>query len=110
MASADGRVAAAERDFLEQRVVAALGLAQDERRRLRAHLLRTLAAPPTPAALRKRASLLPESQRRSAGELLVALAASDGGIAPAEIELLARLFDLLGLERAEAYSQVRRAR
>ena len=106
VASADGRVAAAERDFLERRVVAALGLAEDERRRLRAHLLRTLAAPPTPAALRKRASLLPEGQRRSAGELLVALAASDGGIAPAEIELLARLFDLLGLERPEAYSQV----
>jgi tellurite resistance protein len=106
VASADGRVAAAEQDFLEQRVVAALELAQDERLRLRAHLMHTLAAPPTRAALRKRASLLLESQRRSAGELLVALAASDGGIAPAEIELLARLFDLLGLEQAEAYSQV----
>ena len=106
VASADGRVAAAEQDFLEQRVVAALELAQDERLRLRAHLMHTLAAPPTRAALRKRASLLPENQRRSAAELLVALAASDGGIAPAEIELLARLFDLLGLEQAEAYSQV----
>ena len=106
VASADGRVAAAEQDFLERRVIAGLGLAQDERRRLRAHLLRTLAAPPTPAALRKRASLLPESQRRNAGGLLVALAASDGSIAPAEIELLARHFDLLGLERAEAYSRV----
>ena len=106
VASADGRVASAEQDFLERRVVAALGLALDERRRLRAHLLRTMAAPPALAALRKRASVLPESQRRSAGELLVALAAADGGIAPPEIDLLARLFDLLGLERAEAYSQV----
>ena len=106
VASADGRVASAEQDFLEQRIVTALGLAQDERRRLRAHLMRTLEAPPTPAGLRKRASLLPESQRQSAGQLLVALAASDGDIAPPEIELLARLFDLLGLERADAYSQV----
>jgi tellurite resistance protein len=106
VASADGRVASAEQDFLERRVVAALGLARDERRRLRAHLMRTLAAPPTLAALRKRAGLLPESQRRSVGELLVALAASDGGIAPPEIDLLARLFEVLGLERAEAYSQV----
>lgn len=106
VATADGRVAAAEQDFLERRVIAAFGLAQDERRRLRAHLLRTLAAPPTPAALRKRASLLSESQRRSAGEMLAVLAASDGSIAPAEIELLARQFDLLGLERSEAYSQV----
>ena len=106
VAGADGRVAAAEQDFLERRVVEALGLAEDERRRLRAHLLRTLAAPPTPAALRKRASLLPESQRRSTGDLLVALAASDGSIAPAEMDLLARLFDLLGLEKSDAYSQV----
>jgi len=106
VASADGRVASAEQDFLERRVVAALGLAEDERRRLRAHLLRTLAVPPTHAALRKRAGLLPEDQRRSAGELLVALAASDGGVAPPEIDLLARLFDLLGLERADAYGQV----
>lgn len=106
VASADGRVASAEQDFLEQRIVTALGLAQDERRRLRAHLMRTLAAPPAPAGLRKRASLLPESQRQSAGQLLVALAASDGDIAPPEMELLARLFDLLGLERADAYSQV----
>jgi uncharacterized tellurite resistance protein B-like protein len=105
VASADGRVASAERDFFEQRIVTALGLAQDERRRLRAHLIRTLAAPPTLAALRKRASLLPESQRQSYGQMLVTLAASDGDIAPPEIELLARLFDLLGLERPDAYSQ-----
>ena len=106
VAGADGRIAAAEQDFLERRIVEALGLAEDERRRLRAHLLRTLAAPPTLAALRKRASLLPESQRRGTGDLLVALAASDGKIAPSELDLLARLFDLLGLEKSDAYSQV----
>ena len=105
VAGADGRVAAAEHDFMERRVVKALGLAEDERRRLRAHLLRTLAAPPTPAVLRKRASLVHESQRRSTGDLLVALAASDGNITPAEMDLLARLFDLLGLEQSAAYSQ-----
>ena len=48
---------------------------------------------------------MPESQRRSTGELLVALAASDGSIAPAEMDLLAWLFDLLGLEKSGAYSQ-----
>ena len=105
VAGADGRVAAAEQDFLERRAVQMPGLAQDERCRLRACLAYALAAPPTPAALRKRAGLMTESQRRSTGELLVALAASDGSIAPAEMDLLARLFDLLGLEKADAYSQ-----
>ncbi len=105
VAAADGRVAAAEQDFLERRMVKMLGLAEDEHRRLRACLVHALAAPATPAALRKRASLTPESQRRSTGDLLVALAASDGSIAPAETDLLGRLFDLLGLEKADAYSQ-----
>ena len=57
--SADGRVTAAERDMLEHRVILAPGLAEDERRRLHAHFMRVLAEPPTPAALRKRMSLLP---------------------------------------------------
>jgi uncharacterized tellurite resistance protein B-like protein len=109
VASADGRVAPAEQEFLERRVVASLGLTQDEDRRLHAHLMCTLAAPPTTAALRKRASLLPENQRRSAGALLVALAASDGDVAPAEIDLLVRLFDVLGLERSEVYRQIHTA-
>ena len=106
VASADGRVAAAEQDLIERRVVLAFGLAEDERRRLRAHFMRALADPPAPVALRKRASLLSEGQRRDAGELLVALATSDGEIAPAEIDLLARLFDILGLDQSEVYGQL----
>lgn len=105
-ARADGRVAAAEQDLLERRVVLAFGLAEDERRRLRAHLMRAIADPPTPAALRKHATLLTEEQRQQAGELLVALAASNGKIVPAEIDLLTRLFYTLGLDRSDVYGHV----
>ena len=105
--SADGRVTAAERDMLERRVMLAPGLAEDERRRLRAHFMRVLAEPPTPAALRKRMSLLHDAQRREAGDLLVALAMSDGGIDQAEIDRLTRLFDALGLDRPDLYGQLR---
>jgi hypothetical protein len=38
--------------------------------------------------------------------LLVALAASDGEVPPAELDLLVRIFDLLGLEQSDVYSQV----
>ena len=105
VASADGRLAAAEQDMLEHQVILAPGLAEDERRRLRAHLMRALAEPPTPAALRKRVSLLAEAQRREAGDLLVALAMSDGNIGQAEIDRLTRLFDALGLDRPELEGQ-----
>ena len=104
--SADGRVTAAERDMLERRVILAPGLAEDERRRLRAHFMQALAEPPTPAALRKRMSQLPEAQRREAGDLLVALAMSDGSIDQAEIDRLTRLFDALGLDRPELDAQL----
>jgi TerB-C domain len=50
--------------------------------------------------------MLTEGQRREAGELLVALAASDGNIAPAEIDLLTRLFDALGLDRSDVSGHV----
>ena len=83
-----------------------LGLAQDERRRLRAHFMCGAGGPPTPAVLRKRASLLPESQRRKRRRA----ARGPGRIGrrhrTRRDRRLARLFDLLGLERAEAYSQV----
>ena len=105
VASADGRLAAAEQDMLEHRIILAPGLAEDERRRLRAHFMRALAEPPTPAALRKRVSLLSEAQRREAGDLLVALAISDGNIGQAEIDRLTRLFDALGLDRPELERQ-----
>ena len=104
--SADGRVTTAERDMLEHRVILAPGLAEDERRRLRAHFMRVLAEPPTPAALRKRMSLLPDAQRREAGDLLLALTMLDGGIDQAEIDRLTRLFDALGLDRPDLYGQL----
>jgi hypothetical protein len=45
--------------------------------------------------------MLPEGQRRQAGDLLTALAASDGTISAAETRLLARLFDVLGLDTGD---------
>jgi uncharacterized tellurite resistance protein B-like protein len=98
VAAADGRVATAEQDLLERQVARAFSLADDERRRLHALFLRALADPPTPVALRKRATLLSAEERRQAGELLVAVAAADGEIAPAEADLLGRLLDILGLD------------
>jgi hypothetical protein len=68
--------------------------------------MRAIADPRAPAALRKRAHLLSVRQRQEAGELLVTLAASDGEVVPAEIDLLARLFDLLGLDQSEMYGQL----
>jgi uncharacterized tellurite resistance protein B-like protein len=107
VASADGQVAALEQDLLERRVAGTFSLPEDERRRLRAHLARVIADPPTLASLRKRAAQLAPDQRQEAGGLLVAVAGADGNIEPAEARLLNRMFDTLGLDKAGLPSAVR---
>jgi uncharacterized tellurite resistance protein B-like protein len=101
VALADGRLADAERDVIEQRVMARLGLGQDECCRLRAHFIRALADPPTPTVLRKHINQLPEAQRREAGDLIVAVALADGNIDTAEVNRVNRFFDALGLARPQ---------
>jgi uncharacterized tellurite resistance protein B-like protein len=105
VALADGRLADVERHLIEQRVLARPGLADDECRRLRAHLTRMLEDPPTPAALQKHISLLPRALQLEAGELLVELAWSDGSIERAEVSTVNRLFDALGLDRPQFNSK-----
>lgn len=106
IAAADGSVSAIERDLLVREVTAGFGLADEEQRRLRAHLAFVLAQPPTAAALRKHASLLTDAQRRDAGELLAAIAVADGTVNHAEIDSLRRQFTLLGLDPAKACGSV----
>jgi hypothetical protein len=90
-----------ERQLIEQRVLAPPGLGEDECRRLRAHFTRVLEDPPPPATLRKHIGLLPRALQLEAGELLVALAWSDGSIDRAEVSRVNRLFDALGLDRPQ---------
>ena len=97
----DGRLAAAEQDVLEQRVIAGARAWPKTSAAACARTSCVPAEPPTPASLRKHASLLPESQRQDAGDLLAAWHSSDGSIDRAEIDPGHRYFDALGLEPAE---------
>jgi len=107
VALADGRFADAERTVIELRVLGRPGLGDDERRRLHAHFTRVIAAPPTPASLRKRVSLLPADLRQDAGDLLLAVALADGSVDRAEVTRVNRYFDALGLERPELRAQAK---
>lgn len=106
VAAADGAVAETETRTLIGHVSAGLGLSDDENARLRAHLLWVMAHPPTPATLRKRVQALTPEQRDQAARLLVAVAAADGQISSVEVDVIARMFVVLGFEATEAYAQV----
>ena len=105
VASTDGRLAPAEQDVLERRVILAPGLTDGERQRLRAHLMWVLAEPPAFEALRKHVNQLPQAQRRDLRDLLWALAASDRDVGQAKTDRLTRWSDALGLSRSAVNGQ-----
>jgi tellurite resistance protein len=106
VATADGKLAEPEEHMLRQHVIHGLHLGADEQARLAAHLVLVVAHPPTPAALRRRLASLGQADRAAAGHLLIAVAGADGQVTPEEINALIRLFNALGLDENDVYSQL----
>lgn len=106
VATADGKLAEPEEQMLREHVIHGLHLGADEQARLAAHLALVVAHPPTPAALRRRLANLGQVDRAAAGQLLIAVAGADGQVTPEEISALVRLFNVLGLDENEVYSQL----
>jgi tellurite resistance protein len=106
VATADGKLAEPEEQMLREHVIHGLHLGADEQARLTAHLALVVVHPPTPAALRRRVASLGEADRAAAGQLLIAVAGADGQVTPEEITALVRLFNVLGLNENDVYSQL----
>ncbi len=106
VATADGKLTAPEEQMLREHVVHGLHLGVDEQARLAAHLALVVAHPPRPTVLRRRLANLGEADRAAAGQLLIAVAGADGQVTPEEISALVRLFNVLGLDENDAYSQL----
>lgn len=106
VATADAEVTPAEQRALERHLEAELGLEEQERARLAAHLRWLLLAPPTFRGLKKRLAALGSVQRRAIGAFAVAVAAVDGNVAPEEVALLTKCFRLLGLDPGEVHRQL----
>lgn len=106
VATADAKLAEPEEQMLREHVIHGLHLGGDEQARLAAHLALVVAHPPTPATLRRRLAGLGEADRAAAGQLLIAVAGADGQVTPEEISALVRLFNVLGLDENDVYSQL----
>lgn len=105
VAGADG-VAESEARFLTDHVCSVLGLGDAHRQRLVAHVAWLLSDPPTPAGLKKAAESLTSAQRADVGRFLVSVAGADGTVSRPEIQMLLKVFALLGLPEEAVYSQV----
>lgn len=105
VAGADG-VGEEESRFLSDHVSSVLGLSLPERRRLAAHSAWLLAEPPGASGLKKTAESLTAAQRADVGRFLVSVAGADGTVSRAEVQMLLKVFALLGLPEEAVYSQV----
>lgn len=106
VAAADGTVSPMEESRLDEHLATALHLTPLERARLAAHLSWLRAATPPLSATKKRVASLGPEQREALAEFLVAVAAADGQVGPAEVASLGKMFSLLGLEPNLVFGRV----
>jgi tellurite resistance protein len=109
VASADGSVDPTEERHLEGHLEAWLHLAPHEKMRLRAHTQWLLSSFPGMNGVKKRIELLKQDQRESLGRFLVGIAQADGYIDPAEMKMLTKIYEMLGLDTQSLYSHAHAA-
>lgn len=109
VAGADGSVDSTEERHLEEYLEAWLHLASDEKTRLRAHNQWLLSSYPGMSGVKKRVELLNNDQRVSLGRFLVGVAQTDGYIDPSEMKMLAKIYEMLGLDTQSLFSHAHAA-
>ena len=72
--------------------------------RIAAHLLWASLGPAKVTGLKRRLSALEQPQREAVGRYLIALASTAGTVGPAQITVLTRAYQALGIEPSELYS------
>ena len=108
VAGADEEVTEREERHIEEHLEKSLGLSRAERRRLRAHLERQLAHPPTLRGVRRRAEKLDVERRRQLATYLLTVAGADGQIQGEELKVLEKIYDTLGLEEDKVHQDLHR--
>lgn len=106
VAAADGTVSPAEQARLDHHLSSVLRLTASERARLSGHLRWLDSAPPPLSSTKKRVAHMNLPQREDLAEFLIAVAASDGQVGPAEVASLEKMFTLLGLETNLVFRRV----
>ena len=105
VATADGRINSSERRFLAERLEGIPGLDATDRLRLRAHLALLGVRKPRMYGVKKRVKAMKPGDLPRVGGVLIELAAVDGTVKPAEITMLEKLFEHMGLDEAHLYSR-----
>ncbi|HEU0163590.1 MAG TPA: tellurite resistance TerB C-terminal domain-containing protein, partial [Thermomicrobiales bacterium] len=96
--TSDGNLSVHELEHLRSVIVSSLQLTPAEQIRLDAHLAWLTTSEIRLTGLKTKLEVLTPQQRTSIGDLLVAVAASDGAVSPAEVTTLMKLYKMLDLD------------
>lgn len=106
VADADGKIDRTEQEHMAGQIDANRSVTEAERARLHANLSWMIAVPPNIGMLRTRLRNAPEDMRSALGQFAVVAAGADGAIAPEEIRVIERLYEVMGLDRERVYSDL----
>ena len=106
VADADGQIDRAEREHTVGQIDANQSVTEAERARLHANLSWMIAVPPNIGMLQTRLRNAAEDMRSALGQFAVVAAGADGAIAPEEIRVIERLYEVMGLNRERVYSDL----
>lgn len=106
VAQADGTIDPTEEARLATHLESALQLDPAERLRLQAHLRWQMANRPSVAAVKKKVAHLDPAKREALGQFLVGVAAADGRLDRKEVQVLTKLYALLGLAEESLFADL----
>jgi uncharacterized tellurite resistance protein B-like protein len=106
VSAADGTISPAEERLLQDHMQRALALSEAERVRLSAHLTWLMEARPSLSGLKKRLEPLDSRQRSAIAEFVIGLAGADGQISPEEVQVLGKIYPMLGMPAEDVYGHV----
>jgi tellurite resistance protein len=106
IATADGSASEQEVALIHRQIESWPQLTARQQDRLRARTAVQIAQPPTPASLKKRLEPLSAEAKVSVATLLVQTANADGFVSPAEVKMLEKLYQMLGLDPQRLYGDL----
>ena len=106
IAMADGNASEQEVALIHRQIESWPQLTPRQQDRLKARAAVQIAQPPTPASLKKRLEPLSAEAKVSVATLLVQTANADGFVSPAEVKMLEKLYQILGLDPQRLYGDL----
>ena len=106
IAMADGNASEQEVALIHRQIESWPQLSARQQDRLKARAAVQIAQPPTPASLKKRLEPLSAEAKVSVATLLVQTANADGFVSPAEVKMLEKLYQMLGLDPQRLYGDL----